>query len=108
MKIIYSVWSLLPSLSALTVAQNKLEETIAQLNAANTSLSAISEESLQRRTMVTKLEEQLAKIAAGPQVVDLLAELEETKSSGAAGMSSWPSGVAYLMSFQLWLPWRRR
>ena len=71
----------------MTIAQNKLGETMTQLNAANTSLSTISEESLQRQTRVTELEEQLAKIAAGPQVVDLLAELEETKSSGAAGMS---------------------
>ena len=70
----------------MTIAQNKLGETMTQLNAANTSLSTISEESLQRQTRVTELEEQLAKIAAGPQVVDLLAELEETKSSGAAGM----------------------
>jgi hypothetical protein len=79
--------SLLTSVSALTIAQNKLVETITQLNAANTSLSTISEESLQRQTRITGLEEQLAKIAAGPQVADLLVELEETKSSGAAGMS---------------------
>jgi hypothetical protein len=79
--------SLLTSVSALTIAQNKLVETITQLNAANTSLSTISEESLQRQTRITGLEEQLAKIAAGPQVADLLVELEETKSSGAAGMT---------------------
>lgn len=108
MEIIYSVWSLLTSLSALTIAQNKLEETITQLTAANTSLSTISEESLRCQTRVTELEEQLAKIAAGPQVVDLLAELEETKSSGAAGMSYWPSSATYLIYFQLWLLWRRR
>ena len=107
MKIIYFVWSLLTSLSALTIAQNKLGETVTQLNAANTSLSIISEESLQRQTRVTELEGQLGKIAAGPQVVDLLAELEDTKSSGAAGMSYWPSNAAYLISFQLWLLRRR-
>lgn len=87
MEIAYFVWSLLTSPSALTIAQNKLEETITQLNTANTSLSTISEESLQRQTKVTELEEKLAKIAAGPQIANILAELEETKSSGAAGMS---------------------
>ena len=73
-------------MSALTIAQNKLAETVAQLNTANTSLSTISEESLQRQAKITALDEQLAKIAVGPQVADLLAELEEKKSSGAAGM----------------------
>jgi hypothetical protein len=70
----------------LTIAQNKLTETETRLNAANTSLSTISEESLQRQTTITGLEGQLAEIAAGPQVADLLAELEEAKSSGASGM----------------------
>jgi hypothetical protein len=92
----------------LAIAQNKLEEMIIQLNAANTSLSTLSEESLQRETRVIELEEQLAKIAAGPQVADLLAELGETKSSGAAGMSDWPSNATYLISFQLWLLQTRR
>jgi len=72
---------------ALTIAQNKLEETITQLHAANTSLSTTSEESLQRQAKITELEERLAKIAVGPQVAELLVELEEAKSSGAAGMS---------------------
>ena len=70
-----------------------------QLNTANASLSTISEESLQRQTRVTELEEQLAKIAAGPQIADLLAEIEETKSSGAAGKSYWPVTTTYLRSF---------
>jgi hypothetical protein len=80
------VW-LLTSTSALTIAQNKLAETLTQLNTANAYLSTLSEESLQRQAKNTELEEQLTKIAAGPQVTDLLAELEEKKSSGAAGMS---------------------
>ena len=78
--------SLLTSISALTIAQNNLAETMTQLNTANTSLSTISEESLQRQAKITELEEQLAMIAAGPQAADLLAELEEKKTSGAAGM----------------------
>ena len=96
----YSVTWLLTSISALTIAQNKLAETITQLNTANTSLSTISEESLQRQTKITELEEQLTKIAAGPQVVDLLAELEEKKSSGAAGISCQPGNASsHLTSF---------
>jgi len=85
--------------SALTIAQNKLEETITKLNVANSSLSSISEESLQHQIRVTELEEQLGKIAVGPQVANLLAELEETKSSRAAGMSYRPGKAAHLMSF---------
>jgi len=51
----------------------------------STALSTVSEESLQRQAKVKELEEQLIRLADGPQVADLLAELAEVKSSGASG-----------------------
>jgi chromosome segregation ATPase len=58
--------------------QDKYQET-------STALSAVSGESLQRQAKIKELEEQLTRVAEGPQVAELLAELAEVKSSGASG-----------------------
>ena len=51
----------------------------------STTLTSVSEESFQRQAKVKELEEQLTRLAEGPAVADLLAELAEAKSSGASG-----------------------
>ena len=58
--------------------QTKYQET-------STALSTVSEDSLQRQSKVKELEEQLTRLAEGPQVADLLTELAEAKSSGVSG-----------------------
>ena len=57
----------------------------AKYQEVSTTLSTASEESLRRQAKIKELEEQLTRLAEGPQVADLLAELVEIKSSGASG-----------------------
>lgn len=63
----------------------QLHDLQAKYQKTSTALSTVSEESLQRQAKAKELEEQLTRLADGPQVADLLSELAEVKSSGASG-----------------------
>jgi chromosome segregation ATPase len=72
--------------------QGRFDEQVKQFGAlqakyqeVSTTLSTASEESLQRQAKIKELEAQLTRLADGPQIADLLAELVEVKSSGASG-----------------------
>jgi chromosome segregation ATPase len=63
----------------------QLGDLQAKYQETSTALLTVSEESLQRQAKVKVLEEQLTRLAEGPQIADLLAELAEAKSSRASG-----------------------
>lgn len=63
----------------------QVDDLQAKYQETHTTLSTVSEESLQRCAKIKELEEQLTRLAEGPQLADLLAELAEVKSSGASG-----------------------
>ena len=63
----------------------QVDDLQAKYQEASTALSGVSEESFQCQTKIKELEEQLTRLAEGPAVADLLAELAEAKSSGTSG-----------------------
>ena len=69
----------------------QFDDLQAKYQEVSTTLSTVSEESSQRQAKIKELEEQMTRLAEGPQVADLLAELAEVKSSGTSGRWNRPT-----------------